>query len=222
MIVHVRPSNLLTPARTGLPDKLPIFDCRWIVAVGQGSAVRPAKASKPNSIKPIQIGRISQNRRRRTQYSNLSCFQQLNREKEPIFGEMYVYRSGEGGEPAEPNRVKPSGISRMFRNRPRRTQRTYLAYFQQLNRERWPIFREMYVSRASSYCRFKAIATSRLPIVGAAGRRRGQKRSRTNSRGPIHRQSGNGRHLVCTPIRSRTREKTSTPAKPECRMESTR
>jgi hypothetical protein len=146
MIVRVCASTPL-PSRTRLPANSPIFDRRLpIVAAGRDSAVRRAKPTEPNMVKPIHISRMRKNPLRRTHSSYLPYFQKLNRKKGPIFEEMYVSGSDRAGEPGEPNRVKRIQISRIPQKSPRRTQRVYLHCVQQFNGEQRPIFRDMYVS----------------------------------------------------------------------------
>lgn len=153
-MVRVCASTLL-PSRTGLPANLPThsprpgqaFDCRRSsVAAGRALAARHANASEPDRVKHIQVNRIRQNARGRTQPGYLPCFQQLNSEKRLISGEMYVSGRARQANPSEPCGVKPINISMMPQNSGERTRRAYLHYFQQLNREKGSIFRETYVS----------------------------------------------------------------------------
>ncbi len=106
--------------------------------------------SQPNplGLKTVLSVRYPRNAMRQSHCVYLSCFQQVNPEKQPLFRERIVarsefeeWRSPPGlPKPANPLQLNPMGSVAYRLRRLHQTHCTYLACFQRLNREKWPLF----------------------------------------------------------------------------------
>ncbi len=98
--------------------------------------------SHPNPLRLTQIHSATypQNRALQTHCAYLSCFQHLNPEKRPFFGERVVVSYSP--KPAKPLQLIPMHSVAYARSSQRQTHCGYLLLFQSAKPQKWPFFRK--------------------------------------------------------------------------------